>query len=143
MSTPVTAVESFFRTFEQCNQRGDMSALVPLFADNFMAAAPQGAMCVRAAEFALALPRRKQLFDSLGCQSTSLVSLEENQLDDRFVMAKTKWLMTFKLANGEIREAFASSVFILDTVAPEPKVIFYLANQDYMTVLRDNGILVD
>ena len=143
MQTSTDAIETFFREFEQRSDSGDIPALLPLFADAFMAAGPQGAKCVRAADFAVALPKRKQFFDSLGCRSTSLVSLEQNPLDARYVVAKTRWRMTFDQGDGETREALADSTYIVDTSGDSIKILFYLAHQDHMTMLREQGILSD
>jgi hypothetical protein len=136
------AIETFFREFEQRSDRGDIPALLPQFAETFMAAGPQGAQCIRAADFAVALPRRKQFFDSLGCRSTSLVSLDHNRLDARYVVAKTRWRMTF-LQEGTTREALADSTYIVDTSGESFKIVFYLAHQDHMTMLREHGILAN
>jgi hypothetical protein len=137
------AIEMFFREFEQRSHSGDIPALLPLFADAFMAAGPQGAKCVRAADFAKALPKRKEFFDSLGCRATSLVSLEQNRLDARYVVAKTRWRMTFVQRDGETRDALADSTYIVDTSGDSFKILFYLAHQDHMTMLREQGILAD
>src|SRR5438128_2660322 len=64
------AIERFFRNYESNASSDDTEAVISQFADVFMAASPQGAQAVRLADFALALPKRKQLFDSLGCRLT-------------------------------------------------------------------------
>ena len=69
------SVEAFFRQFELNNNKSDFSAAVSQFADTIMAAGPQGAQCVRASDFAHALPKRKQLFENFGCRSMQLLSL--------------------------------------------------------------------
>lgn len=135
------AITRFFRQFERNSDSGEISSLAHQFADTFMVAGPQGAQCVRAADFALALPRRKQFFDSLGCRSTSLVSVEEHQLDSRFVTARTRWRWVF-LQSGEEKEALADSTFIVDTSAQNLKIVFYLAHQDTMIMLKEQGIFL-
>lgn len=135
-------IERFFRTFESNAMSDNVDDTLSQFADVFMAASPQGAKAVRAADFAAALPKRKQLFASLGCQSTELVSLTENRLDARYVMASTQWKMTFVRPETQPRDVVAESVYIVDTGGDEPKIVFYLAHQDHMQVLRERGILV-
>jgi|SRR5580704_7751820 hypothetical protein len=134
------AIETFFREFEQRSDSGDIPALLPQFADTFMAAGPQGTQCIRAADFAAALPRRKQFFDSLGCRSTSLVSLDHNRLDARYVLAKTRWRMTFVQGEGEVKEVLADSAYVVDTGTDTYKIVFYLAHQDIVQTLKDRGI---
>jgi len=140
------AIERFFRIFETNASGNDVDAQVSQFADVFMAASPQGAQAVRVADFAHALPKKKQLFDRLGCRSTELVSLRENRLDARYVMASTQWKLTFARPESAPQDVVAESVYILDTGgdgadASEPKIVFYLANQDLMQVLKDRGLL--
>jgi hypothetical protein len=135
------AMEQFFRIFEANTNTDNVDAAVSQFADVFMAASPQGAQAVRAADFALALPRKKHLFDRLGCRSTELVSLREQHLDARYTLAGTQWKMTFALPGIEPQDILAESVFIIDTGGNEPKIVFYLAHQDLMQILKDRGLL--
>jgi hypothetical protein len=106
-----------------------------------MAASPQGTQAVRATDFALALPKRKQLFDQLGCRSTELLSLRETPLDARYVMAATQWRMTFARDKHDPEEVVVDSVYIVDTGADAFKIVFYLANQDIMQILKQRGIM--
>jgi hypothetical protein len=138
MST--SRIARFFDSFARQSSSDNLQAQLVQFADTFLAAGPQGAKCVSSADFALALPKRKQLFDSLGCQSTTLVSLEETPLDARYVLARTKWQMTFSRPNADAEQVVADSTFIVDTAADEFRIVLYLANQDIMKVLKDRGI---
>ena len=135
------AIERFFRIFESNSNQENVDASISQFADVFMAASPQGAQAVRVADFALALPRKKQLFDRLGCRSTELVSLRETRLDARYIMATTQWRMHFEPAGAQPQDVFAESVYIVDTGGDEPKIVFYLANQDLMQTLKERGLL--
>jgi len=141
MQPPSESIERFFRTFEANAASHDAAAQVSQFADVFMAASPHGAQAVRASEFALALPKKKQLFDKLGCQSSKLVSLRENRLDARYVMASTQWKMNFARPDTAAQDVIVESVFIVDTGGEDAKIVFYLANQDIMQVLKDRGIV--
>jgi hypothetical protein len=135
-----SAIERFFQAFELNRQSGDLPAIVSQFADVFLAVGPQGAQCIRGSDFALALPKRKQLFDSLGCQFTALASLNEIQLDARFVMARTQWKMTFAHGSGREQDILVDSTFIIDTGAVDFKIVFYLNTQDILELLKDRGI---
>lgn len=137
------AIDRFFRIFEANAASNNVDAQVSQFADVFMAATPQGAQPVRAADFALALPKKKQLFDQLGCRSTELISLREQRLDARYIMASTQWKLTFVQTENQAQahDVIAESIYVLDTGGDKPKIVFYLANQDLMQVLRDRGLL--
>lgn len=136
------AIQGFFRTFEANASSNDVDAQVSQFADVFMAASPQGAQPVRVTDFALALPKKKQLFDKLGCRSTQLISLREQRLDDRYVMATTQWKLTFAPPEKPAEDVIAESVYILHTGEHgAAKIVFYLANQDLIQILMERGLL--
>ena len=137
MQSDDTVIERFFRTFEANSNTTDTAAAVLQFADVFIAAGPSGAQAVKASDFALALPKRRQFFDSLGCRSTRLVSLRVNPVDSRYVLAETRWQMTFAHEGGEDKQALADSVFLLDI----GQILLYLAKQDLMEMLRQHGVL--
>jgi hypothetical protein len=136
----IDAIEQFFRAFESDACSHDTGAQVSHFADTFMAATPQGAQSVRVSDFALALPRKKQFFDMLGCRSTALASLRQTRLDARYVMASTQWRMTFAQDHREPQDVTADSVYIVDTGTEPFKIVFYLASQDLVQILKDRGI---
>ena len=139
-----TAVGRFFQLYAQKSSQDDIPALVSQFTDPFISADPHGTHCVRVEDFAAALPRRKFLFDRLGCKPAVLTSLHETQLDARYVLAKTTWRFEFARENSrESEEILADSTFLVDTGEEEFKIVMYMAHQDIMQVLRDRGILRD
>jgi hypothetical protein len=137
-----TAVGRFFQSYAQKSSEHDIPSLVSQFADPFVSADPRGTQCVRVDDFAAALPRRKLLFDRLGCKPAVLTSLHETPLDARYVLARTTWRFDFAPADPEtIEQVFADSTFLIDTGKEEFKIVMYMAHQDIMQVLRDRGIL--
>ena len=135
-----TAVGRFFALYSQHNNEGDVAAIASHFADPFLSANPQGTQCVRVADFAAALPRRKELFDKLQCQPTELVEVKETALDARYVLAWTRWRMMFARESGPM-ELLVDSSFLVDMGGDEPKIALYMAHQDIMQVMRQRGIL--
>ena len=137
-----TAVARFFQLYAQKTCEDNIPALVSQFTDPFISADPHGTRCVRVDDFAAALPKRKLLFDRLGCKPAVLVSLHETQLDARYVLAKTTWRFDFARENsGKLEQVLADSTFLVDTGEEEFKIVMYMAHQDIMQLLRDRGIL--
>ena len=137
-----TAASRFLQLYAQRTSEDDISALVSLFADPFFSVDPNGTRCLRVDDFAAALPKKKLLFDRLGCKPAVLTSLQETQLDARYVLARTTWRFEFALANTEeTEEILADSTFLIDTGKDDFKIALYMAHQDIMQVLRDRGIL--
>jgi hypothetical protein len=139
-----TPVGHFFELYARKSSDDNIPALVSQFADPFVSADPHGTHCVRVDDFAAALPRRKLLFDRLGCRPAILVSLHETQLDARYVLVKTTWRFDFDCADSEeAKQVFADSTFMVDTGEEEFKIVMYMAHQDIIQVLRERGILRD
>ena len=139
-----TDIARFFELYARKTREDNVPALVSQFTDPFFSADPHGTRCVRVEDFAAALPKRKLLFDRLGCKPAALVSLHETQLDARYVLAKTTWRFDFARENsGELEQVLADSTFLVDTGQEEFKIVMYMAHQDVMQVLRDRGILRD
>lgn len=141
MTTPTSSsLQQFFRTYAAYAASARVPEVVAHFADTFLAGGPQGARCVRSADFALALPKRYEMFEKWGCRSTELLSVTELELDSRYVLARTKWRMAFAHGDAGGVDVEADSDFVIDTGTEPWKIIFYLANQDLVEVLKKRGI---
>lgn len=146
MIQPSTRVSRFFDLFACESAEDDVSAIVSHFADPFLFAGPLGIQPVGVADFAAALPKRKALFASLGSQPTELVSVDEQALDTRYVLARTTWRFSFLREENSVEEFHIDSSFLIDTGQPdlrevEFKIVLYLSHQDLMQTLRNRGIL--
>jgi hypothetical protein len=142
---PKQSIKQFLGAFEHTGSPNEVSpnkvnSVASQFVDTFLVAGPDGSMVVQASDFAQALPRRRKMFDEWGCRSTKLDSLVETRLDSRYVMAETKWRMSFSHGDGESSDVVVGSTYILDT-KDELKIVLYLTHQDIASVLREWGIL--
>ena len=115
METTMTSVEQFFRQYAELTEKGSVPELVACFADVFLVGGPRGALAIRASDFALKLPKRMKLFESLGCRKTELAGLEETRLDARHVSARTRWRFTFERAGDEPLVLEIESTYLVDT----------------------------
>lgn len=140
MTVSAQSVERFFQSYAAEINSGNAPELVAHFADSFLVAGPQGAQPVRSADFGVALPKRQKFFADLGCRSTELASVEVVPLDSRYALARTRWKMTFAPGEGDPQHVVADSDYIVDTGIDPWKIVFYLANQDLMEILKERGI---
>ena len=140
MEQTKTPLFEFLQQLECNSNGGNAVASASQFADVFLAAGPNGAQPVKASDFALALPKRIQVFASHGLKSTSLQSLQETRLSTRFVLADTRWKMNFVKDGGE-EHVIAESVFIVDIGQDPFRIVFYLPKQDHMALLKSHEIL--
>ena len=141
MNSPNSPIARFFEAYAFHTAKANVPELVACFAEVFLAAGPQGAKPVRAADFALALPKRYKLFDSIGCRSTELTGLHETRLDERHVSARTEWRLTFEKPGAEAQQIVVESTFLIDVGVEPFRILLYLAHSDIMEVLKQRGII--
>jgi hypothetical protein len=132
---------AFFQEFQHATNSADIDSILPKFADPFTVATPQGPQIVRAADFAGFLPRRKALFDQLGCQQVSLASLKPTPLNPHFTLVDTTWQMRFAPPGQPAQHFTVASTYLVYLNGSAVKIILYMPHQDIMTILRDRGIL--
>jgi hypothetical protein len=137
MNSSPSAMETFFRNHERNSNSGSIGSLISQYGDVFMVAGPQGAQVVQPNAFALALPKRKKMFDDMGHQSTELVSLRETALSGQYMMVETRWRMMFAAADQSPEEIQADSTFIVYTGGEEPKILMYLPHSDALATLAN------
>lgn len=125
-------VQLFFEAFARNSSALDVASIGEQFADTFMSADPRQAIAVPKAAFLGVLPHRQAMFDDAGVTSIDLLDVDTTALDDRHVLAATRWAARRK-AGGSIPLA---STFILRRQDDSFVVIFYLNHQDLTEVLQ-------
>jgi len=137
MQITPTTLTRFIQAYEQNGTSGEVSTAAQQFADAFVAAGPNGAQCVRNVDFAAALPKRKQLFEQLGYQSSELIDIQESWFDTRYALVKTRWRFLFRSPSDEIEAIEAASSFLVDTGREPFQILLYLAHQDLIEILKE------
>jgi len=135
------AIGQFLSTFEANANSGDMAASAAQFADNFIAAGPDGAKTVHASDFPKALEMRKKFFDKAGCKSSKLISQKQTGIGDRYVLVDTRWQMDFEPEGKPAASIETGSAILLDIGGAEPKILLYAAHQDIFKRMRELDLL--
>ena len=131
-------VEEFIREYARASKGENVAEMAAYFAPAFVAVGPMCAQAVRREEFAAALPRRKQMFDSLGLRRTEMTGLEMTEMDARHVLARTRWRMTFARDGGD--EALeVESLFLVERQPEGCAILAYLPCQDIMALMKGRG----
>ena len=136
MDTKDGAGARFIQTFARNTAEGKGAELIAQFADSFLYAGPAGSQLVRACDFALALPKRKQIFEQFGYRSTGLADVRETMLDDRYALVHSRWRFTFAPAQGMAYTLDTESSFLVDTGAEPFRILVYVAHQDILEILQ-------
>jgi hypothetical protein len=139
MAITDAALTRFIHSFAHHTATRNLPAIVEHFADTFLAAGPTGANCVRAANFALALPRRADLFASLGCEPAELIHVQPFPIDDRYALVRTTWRFTFRRNTGETDSVDSVSLFLVDTDGDAIRILAYISPQDILETIRRRG----
>jgi len=135
-------IEDFLKRYEVNANVGRAEETVEQFADVFMMADPGGVRAVPSSALLVAIPQRKRLFESLGSSITTLASVEQTRLDDRYALLKTQWLVQVDRGSGRKEEVILRSTFVVHRSDDGLKVVFYLSHEDFMSVLRERGLLL-
>ena len=136
----VTPMESFFRTFEQLSAASNAAELAALYAPSFFMAGPTGSQLIRASDLEQAIPKRKALFESLGCTSTLLAALEEIGLGDRYSFVRTEWRWHFERSPESPVEFTLPASFVIDRSLDRWQIVAYIPHADVMAELRRRGL---
>jgi len=123
-------VTNFFEIYEKSLSEAVVSTVATLYADVFMFGGPRGVQSVRKEDFLRLLPGRKEHFRSLGLEPSSLASLNEISLDDKYIVARVVWKMTLKISAETSREFDAKTTYILELRNESPVIIMQLDHQD-------------
>ena len=90
-STVRPDVHDFFERYERAARNQDPEALTSAFASNFLSLDSRSATALTPQTLLAALPRRKQLFESIGSDGLQLEEIEETPLDDYHTLVRTSW----------------------------------------------------
>jgi hypothetical protein len=88
-----------------------------------------------------AIPKRKQLLESVGYQDTALVGFEETALGDRYSLVRAQFEWHFKAADGHTATVTLPSIFVVDRGGDSPHIVLYLNEHDVVSALREKGVL--
>ena len=130
-----------FERFESRRAAPDAEGLATMYAEEVMMAGPSGARVVRSADLRLAIPKRRRLLESAGCQGTTLAGFDESALTGRYSLVRAQFQWRFDAANAEAAAITLPSTFVVDRGGQAPRIVLYMNEQDVVSVLRERGVL--
>jgi hypothetical protein len=134
-----TGMRDFLERFERNANSGDVDELVAQFADVFLKADPGGTHAVPSSTLRMAIPQRKKMFESSGYGATKLASVKEMQLDDRYMLLQTEWLMKFEGKSGPGEDLTLRTTFLVYCADEGAKIVLYLSHEELTQILRGRG----
>lgn len=138
---PTESLRTFFERFQSLSAASDVDGLAAMYAGHVMIAGANGVHVVSSADLQRAIPKRKQLLESVGCHNTALVGFEQTALTDRYALVRAQFEWQLDGAYGESTSVTLPSSFIVDRGGDSPHIVLYLNEHDVLSVLRERGLL--
>jgi len=132
-------LRAFFDRFQSLS--ADVDGLATMYAGSVMIAGPAGSQVVSSADLQRAIPKRRQLLESVGYQDTAIVGFEETALTARYALVRAQFRWRFEAADGAPVTVTLPSTFIVDRGGESPRIVLYMNEQDVVSVLRERGVL--
>ena len=131
-------VRDFFQRFQSAGDNLDNEALASLFSSVFMSLDATSATAVSPQALLAALPRRRQLFESIGSDGLVLADISEMPVDDLHTLVRTSWRL--RMRDPQPRDPiFLLSTFILRREDGAWRIVVYLNHQDLNKLFSEFG----
>ena len=136
-----TGLRAFFERFQSLSSASDVEGLAAMYSEKVMIAGANGVQVVSSADMQRAIPKRKQLLESVGHQETALVGFEETPLTDRYSLVRAQFRWHFTPPTGQQATITLPSTFVVDRGGESPHIVLYLNEHDVVSTLREQGLL--
>lgn len=122
-------VRAFFRRYDRASHDLDSEALTSSFCDVFLSMDANSVITLSPQALLAFLPRRRQLFEAIGCDGLALADISEIPLDDLHTLVRTSWKLRMHEdpPHGPI---CVRSTFLLRKDNGEWRIALYLNHQD-------------
>ena len=129
-------VRAFFQRYERAGQDLDTEALTSSFGEVFISLDASSAAVVPPHALLAALPRRKQLFESIGSDGMELADISETPLDDLHTLVRTSW--NLRMRDEKPHDPIClRSTFILRKHDGAWRIVLYLNHQDMNELFKE------
>ena len=135
-------IEEFFARYEKGANSFDPDLMSSLYTAEFMAGDSNGVSCGRNDQTLRdAFIQRKEFFQQIGFKRANILHLEATPLDEKYMMAKVHWHMTFEKKLGHPLDfKFFITYFLYDS-GSGPKVAFWISHDDEQQVMREAWLI--
>ena len=130
-------VNEFFLAFEEAKELPDPTAICNFYAGTFMFGGVNGIQAIKREEFLKVIPKLKAHLSSLGLIASQLVSIEVNQINTRFVLAKVHWRMKIHRSEGDMHLDALATYVLLQDENETLSIAFQIDHQDLATLIKD------
>jgi hypothetical protein len=141
MNTATPVVQQFFDHYARSRTEMDVDRIASQYADSFMMAGPTGARAVEKSAILGAFTSGQAFLKASGHKSTGVLSLDETQLDQQYVLVRAQFVWRFEKAPAQPIEVTINSTFVLYSGSGAPRIVFQHEHEDFQQALRTSGVL--
>jgi len=141
MDTASQVVREFFDRYARSRNSFDAEHIDSQYCDAFMFAGPDGARVVEKRTILAGLSKGREMFKTLGHQSTTLVSLQETTLDEHYAMVRARFVWRFEKSTAAPIDVEVDSTFILYIKDGVATIVLQHEHEEFGHALRARGVL--
>jgi len=134
------SVHAFFKDLETNGNTLHIEGLSAQYGDVFGFADAEGLKMVKKEEFLKVLPQRKQFVDSIGLKFSRFLSLQEENLDENYLLVQAVVLMHFE-KDGKSIDDQDSTTYILRKKGNSFEIVFHLESRGLMKKVKELQLL--
>ncbi len=135
------SVKKFFSELEKNGNALNLEGLNAQYGEVFGFADAEGFKMVLKENLLKALPQRKSFVDLIGLKSSTFLSIEEEELDENYLLARVVVNMHFEKAGRDPIDDRDSTVYILRRSGSGFKIIFHLESRGLMQKLKEHQLI--
>jgi hypothetical protein len=138
-ATPV--VQEFFDRYARSRGALDIDLISSQYPDVCMFAGPSGARVGEKAAILAAFPKGREFLEAAGHTATTVLSLDETRLDERYTLVRATFVWRFEKASAQPIDVTVDTTFVLFMDQGAPKIVFQQEREDFQQALRASGVL--
>lgn len=119
----------------------DIERLASQYADSCMFAGQNGVQVPEKQAVLEGFPKALALLRTVGHTSTTVASVHEARLDERYVMVRARFVWRFEKAGAPPTDVDVDSTFILYLNDGVTAIVFHHEPEDFWQTLRTRGVL--
>jgi ketosteroid isomerase-like protein len=142
MDVATPAVQEFFDQYARSRSAMDVDRVVSQYADACMFAGPDGARVAEKQAILEGFTKALELLKTVGHTSTTLASINEARVDERYAMVRAQFVWRFEKTEAPPIEVTVDSTFILYVKNGVTTIVFQHEHEDFWAALRTRGVLL-
>ncbi|HAR64474.1 MAG: hypothetical protein DKM50_13650 [Candidatus Margulisiibacteriota bacterium] len=128
-------IKKMFAQYEKAFSALEVEKQVPMFAEHFISAGPNGSIANSRDEFMKLSRQAAEFYKSVGQTGAKILSMKETPISNEYTLITVHWGATFKKTGDKLIEFDVS--YIIQDINDDPKIIMFIAHQDEEKAMQE------